>query len=77
MKDADDDLKESLKQFRGNDVDKWKGVVNEGRIAEIPFNNKSNDKILSGLKVWRVFTMVWFIPHIFVNGSCDITIKKI
>ena len=75
MKDADDELKRLLKKFLGNDADNWQDVINEGRIAEIPFNNKSNEKVLSELSNEGFFTMAY--PHIFVNGSCDITIKKI
>ena len=44
MKDADDELKKLLKKFLGNDADNWQDVINEGRIAEIPFNNKSNER---------------------------------
>ena len=57
------------------DADNWQDVINEGRIAEIPFNNKSNENVLSELSTEGFFTMAY--PHIFVNGSCDITIKKI
>ena len=32
MKDADDELKELLKKFLGNDVDNWQDVINEGSI---------------------------------------------
>ena len=75
MKDADDELKKLLKKFLGNDADNWQNVINEGRIAEIPFNNKSNEKVSSELRTESFFTMAYL--HIFVNGSCDITIKKI
>ena len=40
-----DELKKLLKTFLGNDADNWQDVINEGRIAEITFNNKSNEKV--------------------------------
>ena len=55
MKDADDELKKLLKTFLGNDADNWQDVINEGRIAEIPFNNKSNEKVLSELSTEGFF----------------------
>ena len=55
MKDADDELKKLLKKFLGNDADNWQDVINEGRIAEIPFNNKSNEKVLSELSTEGFF----------------------
>ena len=54
MKDADDELKKLLKEFLGNDADNWQDVINEGRIAEIPFNNKSNE-VLSELSTEGFF----------------------
>ena len=49
MKDADDELKKLLKKFLGNDADNWQDV------AEIPFNNKSNEKVLSELSTEGIF----------------------
>ena len=70
MRDADDDLKKLLKQFVGD------GALCEGKYAQVPFNNPVHDeKPLPELSTEGLFTQCY--PHIFVGGSCDITIKRL
>ena len=70
MRDADDDLKKMIKKFLGHDA------CDEIKFAQVPFNDRvHNEKPLSELNTDGFFTMIY--PHIFVGGSCDITIKRL
>ena len=45
-----------------------------GKVAAMKFNKSSQQKRIPELSTDGFFTMAY--PHIFVYGSCDITIKR-
>ena len=70
--DADDQLKMKLKEIIGDDVTPTQ-YVKSGKLAEVPFNKSTQEKPLSEMQVEGFWTMCY--PYIFINGSCDLTIK--
>ena len=72
--DADELLKKKLKEIIDDDITPTQ-YISAGKVAEVPFNNsKHREKPMPEMQVEGYWTMCY--PHIFVNGSCDITIKS-
>ena len=75
IQDASELLKGKLKDMIDDDIPPTQ-YINAGKVAEFPFNNsKDREKPLSEMQVEYFWTMCY--PHIFVNESCDITVKEL
>lgn len=72
--DFDDKIKHMLKKFLGDDQDMLQQVIKQGNIASTCFNQNKRDTPIRELSTPGFFTMAY--PHIFVNGTCDITITQ-
>ena len=75
LEDADQLLKKKLKDMIDDDVTPSQ-YISAGKVAEFPFTNRGEkkEKPMPEMKVEGFWTMCY--PHVFVNGSCDITIKS-
>ena len=69
-KDIDLNIKDILKNFYGNDIDK---AIDDEIVAKVSMPKKNKDAPVDPLSVPGFFTKAF--PCIFVNGSCDPTIK--
>ena len=75
MQDADEEVKKLLDKFLKNSSQTWEHVIEAGKVAAMKFNKSSQQKLIPELSTDGFFTMAY--PHIFVYGSCDITIKRV
>ena len=73
--DADENIKNILKKFLGKNACEWKETILNGGVAEMPLTiTQTRDKPIPELTTDGFFTMAY--PHIFINGTCDISIKS-
>ena len=73
--DADENVKKALSKFINENRKNGKGNSNTNFIADVGgIISATDDKPLPELATKGFFTMAY--PHIFINGSCDFTIKK-
>ena len=73
MQDADEEVKKLLDKFLKNSPQTWEHVIEAGKVAAMKFNKSSQQKLIPELSTDGFFTMAY--PHMFVYGSCDITIE--
>ena len=66
--DQDEEVKKMLQKFTGTSI-------NQNSVATAQLHNDNSKEPLRELKVAGFFSMAY--PTIFVNGSCDITIKAL
>ena len=71
--DADENVKNALRLFLGEDCN-IEELIEAGRVANIgKLHTNKKEKPIPELSTEGFFTMCY--PHIFVNGTCDYTIK--